>query len=74
MVGGLDVDCGESYSALPTAVASGLVSEEVVRESARRFLTTQFALVGNSPDSLYISLLSLFSLFFSISFVRSIFR
>ena len=44
VLGGLDVDCGESYSAIPTAVRMGILPEVALRVAARRFLTTQIAL------------------------------
>ena len=51
VLGGLDVDCGESYSAIPTAVRMGILPEAALRAAARRFLTTQFALGAFEPTS-----------------------
>jgi beta-glucosidase-like glycosyl hydrolase len=53
MVGGLDVDCGSTYAAIPEAVQEGLLDEKVARQSALRFLTTQIALGALEPKSPY---------------------
>jgi beta-D-xylosidase 4 len=44
ILGGLDVDCGMTYGALPDAIAEGLVPESAVRQSATRFYAQQIAL------------------------------
>jgi beta-D-xylosidase 4 len=54
--GGLDVDCGQTYSLIPAAVAEGLLPEAAVRRSAARFLTKQIALGSLEPRSPYASL------------------
>eukprot|EP00035_Acanthoeca_spectabilis_P034132 m.27248 g.27248 ORF g.27248 m.27248 type:complete len:906 (-) comp6403_c0_seq2:2079-4796(-) len=44
IMGGLDVDCGTSYSAIPGAVREGLLAEKAVRTAATRFFSKQIAL------------------------------
>ena len=56
ILGGLDVDCGQTYSSIPAAVAEGLLPEAAVRTSAQRFLSKQIALGALEPDSPYAGL------------------
>lgn len=49
VLGGLDMDCGQSYMEIPAAVQAGLLSEQAVRTSTERFLTAQIALGTLEP-------------------------
>ncbi len=46
---GTDLECGNTYRALPEAVAQGLVSEETINQSLMRLLTARFEL-GDFDD------------------------
>ena len=56
ILGGLDVDCGQTYGSIPAAVSDGLLPEAAVRKSAQRFLSKQIALGALEAASPYAAL------------------
>ncbi len=52
VISGTDLNCGNSYNALPEAVEKGYVSEEQIDKSLHRLLRARFQLGEMDPDSL----------------------
>ncbi len=52
VISGTDLECGNSYKALPDAVKAGAISEQQINTSVERLLEARFELGDFDPDSL----------------------
>lgn len=52
VISGTDLECGNSYKALPDAVKAGAITEQQINTSVERLLEARFELGDFDPDSL----------------------